>query len=83
MITRDIVSAYRGFRRQAAAAEENFLKALSVVPSEPPEAEAHRLALHYVTAWKRRETEEKRLAKRGAGWLQPGLARLLETGLAR
>lgn len=70
MITRDIVSAYRGFRRQATAAEENHRKALAILPSESPEAEAHRLTLHYVTAWKRWETEEKRLAKRGAGWLR-------------
>ena len=70
MITRDIASAYRGFRRQAVEAEARHLKALAVLPPDSLEAAAHRRALRYVTAWKRWEERGKKLEKRGARWLR-------------
>lgn len=70
MITRDIASAYRGFRRQAEEAEDVHRKALASLAPDSPEAAAHRLALRYVTAWKRWEETEKKLDKRGTRWLR-------------
>lgn len=70
MITRDIACAYRGFRRQATAAEEYHREALAGLAPDSPEAAAHRRALHYVTAWKRWEEQEKQMEKRGMRWLR-------------
>ncbi len=58
MITKGTVSAYRGFRRQAAGAVESHRIDMAVLPNGSPGADAHRLALRNVTARKRWEKEE-------------------------